>query len=436
LSSSAPVRTLVRLNQLVGNNTQILFQRGDTFDYTSTLSLRFTNVLVGAYGTGANPVLRYTGSTTATGVGAFTLNGTTSANITIQNLTFDSMYPAVNNIANKIPCVGVLGGGVNIAVRNNTFLNVGGAVTSQNVRGLLLQDNQAPLATGIRGYFLWLEGSDAVVLGNTVANSTREHVLRTGNNAGPTGFQRLLVAHNDFTNLDRSSVDAQDIRKTTLTIMAGDYAWVDDNRLTKGVVCFGPIFGANTSRAQERTKYVVFSHNVISFPDDINSISNSISINPGTEYIRLQSNTVRNGYFRVGQYDTNYARGIKNISFESNLVSTQGTSGRMLYLEDATAQGVTIKNNVFVAPNLVRGAGESGGIWCVASTVSFAQISGNTYSLPAMDWYRTSACHIAVAVSQSTWLSLSSVHGDAFRTIALSASAINLTINGLLIGAS
>jgi hypothetical protein len=411
----------------------VLFARNEAFDLsTAGLTLGYDNLLIGAYGTGADPVLRYTGSTTSSDMGLLTLNASRSSNITIQNLTFDSIYPAAGDIANKLPFVSVLGGGVNIAVRNCTFLNVGGAVTSQNVHGLLLQDNQAPLATGVRSYFLWLEGSDAVVLGNTVANSTREHVLRTGNNAGPTGFQRLLIAHNDFTNLDRSSVDAQDIRKTTLTVMAGSYAWVQDNHLTKGVVCFGPIFNANTTRPEERTDYVVFRDNLVNYPDDISSISNAVIINPGTQHMRLAYNTILNGHISVSRYDVTNARGAVDLAIKGNLVNTQGTAGRLVYFADSTAQDVLIKNNVLVAPNLARGAGQSAGIWCAGTSLAFAQISGNVYSLPPISYYQTTACYVGAPVGAAQWLA--QFPEDQFQSLTLPADAVQITVNGVSAG--
>ena len=79
-----------------------------------------------------------------------------------------------------------------------TFMNLDDAVNANgSPHGLLVEDCTSPSVTGLRGYFLWAQGSDIVVLGNSIANSTREHIVRA------TGVQRMLVAENTFANLDR-----------------------------------------------------------------------------------------------------------------------------------------------------------------------------------------------------------------------------------------
>src|SRR5690606_33998326 len=102
-----------------------------------------------------------------------------SSNITIQGLRFDSKFAAVNGVANKIVSSGIEARGVNLTIRDNEFVNLGNAInTNTSPRGVMVQDNIAPLATGLRDYFVWGQGQDHVYVGNTVANSTREHIVR------------------------------------------------------------------------------------------------------------------------------------------------------------------------------------------------------------------------------------------------------------------
>jgi len=77
---------------------------------------------VGAYGTGNNPVLvRGVGD----GFDCFYIYKT-SSNITIQDLTFDSIWPAVNGVADKLNASGIEANGTNLVVRGCTFLNITG----------------------------------------------------------------------------------------------------------------------------------------------------------------------------------------------------------------------------------------------------------------------------------------------------------------------
>ena len=54
-------KTFKRAAQLVGDNTEVLFERGATYTTSDTMSLGHNNAAVGAYGTGADPVIKYTG---------------------------------------------------------------------------------------------------------------------------------------------------------------------------------------------------------------------------------------------------------------------------------------------------------------------------------------------------------------------------------------
>jgi len=54
------VQSAVRADALVNNNTEVFFARGQTFNLGSAFKLDYHNVLVGAYGSGAQPVINYT----------------------------------------------------------------------------------------------------------------------------------------------------------------------------------------------------------------------------------------------------------------------------------------------------------------------------------------------------------------------------------------
>src|SRR5205823_4129931 len=78
--------------------------------------------------------------------------------------------------------------------------------------------------------------TDQVIVGNTVANSTREHDLRSTDNT----TERILIYGNNLTNANRQNVDPADYPKTTINIRSGHYIYIADNQLNGCVAAFGP----------------------------------------------------------------------------------------------------------------------------------------------------------------------------------------------------
>jgi PKD repeat protein len=225
----APIKSFNRARQFATNNVKILFKRGQAWQTNGWMSITGDNVHVGAYGSGANPVLSVVSGKTA----IQTFRG--SEHTVVENITFDSPYRPRGHDADKTGVSGLFVGGSNVAVRNCTFLNVDDGVNAnQQPRGFIFQDNDAPLTTGIRGYMVWVEGSDIVLLGNRVANSTREHNFRIKDG------NRLLIAHNDLANISRRHVDGQDDTKGTIEMQRGSWAYIYGNTTRDGPVRVGP----------------------------------------------------------------------------------------------------------------------------------------------------------------------------------------------------
>src|SRR5206468_188586 len=102
-SPDQAVKSPDRAFQLAGDNIKIEFHRGQTFDIDQPLNINGHDLYVGAYGNGADPVLRR-----KPGYGSVTLFEQTNAqDVTIQHITFDSVYTPVNGIAPKMPATAV-----------------------------------------------------------------------------------------------------------------------------------------------------------------------------------------------------------------------------------------------------------------------------------------------------------------------------------------
>src|SRR5205823_10116763 len=145
----------------------ILFRRGDEFDTTKALYINQPHVLVGAYGDAAKakPIIKWVGTRSS---GTIIPIMYPAVNITVQDLTIDTAFNADTN-GSGVP-FGIQPSANDTTVRRCTFLNVGyGVNANTNLRGLLVQDSSAPDRKALRGYFLWMTGTDFVVLGDTVA---------------------------------------------------------------------------------------------------------------------------------------------------------------------------------------------------------------------------------------------------------------------------
>jgi len=380
LSSSTPVRTLSRLEKLVGSNTRILFKRGQSYSFDHSLSLPYQNVFVGSYGSGADPVLWRVKGQSGSTISTYD----NSKQVVISGLTFDSPYRPGGNSAPMISVDGVNPRGTDITVEGCTFLNLDNAVVAENSpRGLLVLDNKAPLATGLRMYFVWSQGSDQVFLGNQVANSTRQHVIRS------SGTVRMLVAHNDLTNLDRSNVDSGDASKGVVEVHKGAFAYVADNELHDGALRAGPR-GGGQEDSDTSTDWVVFENNLLTDHD--------IAIYPGTHHLMVRNNVVRtnsSAAITVQPTDSE-GRTVTDIQLLNNTGVTTAQTGKFLLVTgDLKTPQITLMNNMWVAPNIIASTRGTAPVYVADTDLSaFKRISNNVWPAPAkFDAYGQGGIH-------------------------------------------
>jgi PKD repeat protein len=308
-STSAAVKTWARASQLAGDNTEILFQRGATFDVPSTMPIGFNNLVVGAYGTGNKPVLKWTG-----GFDYGTIFGTIDGNdVTVRDLAFDSKYTTLSEVGYNDA---IRMGGKNITVRGCSFLNVGYAINSNGwPEGVLVQDNDCPNLKGLRTYFAWVQGSDHVYLGNKVLDSYQSHVLRLA------GGDRILIAHNDLRN-DPNTFGVRGV----LTLHSGTHVHVNNNKLADSPIGMGPLDqGAGLDHKESRLLYTVIENNILD--------ESQVNVRHGTEHAAIRNNVIMrdnaNAIDVVGWSDQ-YARGTKDIYIVNNTAINNATGGKFL----------------------------------------------------------------------------------------------------------
>ncbi len=357
------VRTAARGGQLVGNDTELLFARGQTFDLASAVQLKASNVLVGAYGTGAQPVINFTAPASQT-VFFTTLSGS-AIGVTIQDLslTTEGGTPLAD-IANPPMAINV--GGYDIVVQRCTFNDVAYAVDAVGSPvGLSVFDNASPQVLGLNGYFVWLTGgADVSIVGNRVAGSVHEHVIRT------TGETGLLVADNVLANSDG---------KGCIEAHAGADIWIDGNTVAGGDVRVGPLDGDGEA-TDSATDTVVIQDNKV--------YDTNVRVTPGSHHVMIRNNAVMidatGDCYELDGTDAD-GRVSADIRLLDNTAVSTATSGQFLQVLSYN-DGITLEDNLYVSPTMVAGSLGTAPVYVSAPSLAaagFTVVTNNVWQTPA-----------------------------------------------------
>jgi PKD repeat protein len=419
-SENAPLQSLAAAFAKLGNNSEILLHAGQTFYTNESNHVNFTNVLIGSYGTGANPVIM---RTLGNGLSTIASFGNTNG-LTIENITVNSPYPATTiAAANKIGLGGFFLGGQNICVRNCTFENVDDAINENgNPVGVLIQGNSAPLAIGLRGYMVWGQGSEQVIIGNYAANTTKEHIVRL------VGLDMVNVQQNNFTNTDG---------KGCIEMHEGQYGWIVDNTVDGGDIRVGPL-GLWGEAATSQTDWVKIEDNQLT--------NTFIYVQSGTHHAMIDNNVI----IRAGGAQAIAISGVDSqgrtsmdITIENNTAIDTGTNGNFLDL-GGYASGIVLKDNLWIAPKLVVGSYGAAPVYVDDSNLGcFTQISGNiwpspitlgTYANGGINFVGTSMTSSGY-LTPAEWNSQSNVGNDEFENVSINSS-YQIINEGVSVGAA
>jgi PKD repeat protein len=422
LSPQHPIRSLARVASLMADHREFLFHRGDQFSQTSTLGIGARDVLIGAYPDDASERPHVIWSGRRQEVSMIQI-ARAAAGVCIKDLVFDSIFTSDTNRENLPNAIDPAG--TNVAVERCRFLNVADAVTCElGPSGVLVEDCDAPQTdkdgailpfdkpdltssnvNGLRAYFLWAQGRDIVLLGNTVANSTREHCVRIG------GASHLLLAFNRFQNLDRSAVDKDDIAKTTIAAQIGDHLYAAGNELRGGVVEVGPTNAAafvnDPIQKGARFDWAVFQSNSLRVP---------IVFDGGSAHVRVEDNSStldRDDAFFINGYNANYHRGVEDVSFVHNTATLTGPAGCFL-CTTGKAAGLSVIANTFNAPNLKTGYNIGVLVIGEADLSSFDLIAANHWPRDGRFWFDGASGIAARRIGPPEWMAQPKVTGDHF----------------------
>lgn len=379
LTPGTPIKTFAKAATMLGNNKTILFRRSATYDTSASMNISQQNVVIGAWGSGSIPVVRFTANVTWTAI----FNVASSAkDVTIDSIYHDSLFTPNNQIVR-----GVHPKGQNVTIRHCHFQKVGYAISAYDggVVGLYTMNNTAGV---VGAYYVWGEGSDHVHLGNTVAGSVDEHNIRLVAN-------RVLIAHNDLTNTP----------KTTIWAMIGDHCYITGNTLHQGRVIAGPNYAVGNP--SDRFRWLVFEDNEIQ--------NEGMIVYAGAEDMAIRNNVVKfdGGLaFSIWGYYAPMNRTVKNIVLANNTaINNSSQQGRFVRIGN-DAQNITVINNINCAPYLntqMSGAN----VYSDDTNLNSHSFRNNLWATPATG----SARHFIGGVGQSVaqWDSYSQTASENYR---------------------
>jgi len=384
-SSSSPIKTYAKAATMLASNRSILFQRGGVYPTTANLYISQQNLTVGAYGSGALPVIQFTSSASYAKMIDF---DSSARDVVIENLRFDSTNAQPNNTIVRA----LQPHGTNITVRNCSFgkisyaMNTGGG----GVNGLLSQSNAADV---LGAYYLWGEGSNHVHIGNTVAGGLDEHNIRFG------GCSKILLANNDLTNTSKS----------TIWCMLGDHCYVAGNRLRSGRLIAGPNFAVVNSG--DHFDRVVAENNEFF---DAGAV-----VYDGASNIRFRNNVMHADSleaFSIWGYSPERGRTTSNIAIDNNTVINNNQSFGKFIKVGAGAQAIAVCNNMYVAPWLNGNAG--GNVIMGDGNLSGHMFRNNIWSNPVVGsrWYEVGG----TLLNAAQWDALAETQNEVHRAFSSS----------------
>ncbi|HEX8323526.1 MAG TPA: PKD domain-containing protein [Tepidisphaeraceae bacterium] len=428
-STNRPIKTIDKALSLLDDNTEILFQRGDTFTQDESFRIKHSNVLIGAYGSGRQPKIVWNGQRQNNVM--FYANAGTE-NITVQDLSINTIFDQDTNDSGTPMAFKMCG--TNFTARRNTLLNLQyGFMLNAKPTGVLIQDNSAPLETGLRKYFAWVEGDHITIVGNDAANSTREHIVRMNY------VSMINVSDNDLRNISRREIgDYWDYRKPALNVQSGEFAYAYNNKIDSSFQ-IGPLGQLNGMKTKEnRFKYVIGESNEV--------FNEQIGVNHGAEHVTLRDNVVHNDNglaIAIDGYDSGYGRGVVDLSLENNTVVNNGTVGNFIHVY-GKVDGIRMTGNVYLAPKLQLGTRETAAVKLEPDAYgSFTKIDGNVWPVAASiaGWIHEVAMnYVGVGYTETgfktadEWNGLRIVGDDVFRNVTPTAS-YSLVLNGVRVGA-
>jgi PKD repeat protein len=417
LTPNTPFSSVKHAFDKLIDGSEIRLMAGGTFEANSALVVKKSDVLIGRYGPGPDPVLMLSRVDGTKQHGVISIDSKCSG-VLIERITIDSPYGVADDAeAPKVGIEGIVARGRDISVREVTFLNIDTGVNANGFpNGLLVQDCRSPGKTTLRAYMIWGQGTNHVYLGNLCANSTREHCIRL------SSLDHVLVYHNDFTNLDRRPADKYDYSKGAIEMHRGTYAYIAGNTVRDGTIRVGPLalHGEDPSSA---TDWSVIENNRV--------IDTEIFVKPGSHHVMIRNNLV---FFSGAGHAIDVVgpdgdgRTSRDISILNNTAVDLSTKGMFLKVWGHVDAGITLADNLFVAPHLDPGTdGTSAVNTEMPDLADFKAVSHNVWPVLA----NAADGKVFVIARQgktaAEWKAMPQVSGESFADVDVDAEGVPTT---------
>jgi len=409
ITTVSAAMTQAGINSGSGTATKrLLFKRGDTFDVPSADYVRKSSGIIGAFGSGANPVIRFTSNNpafmTLTGVGDWSY--------------MDLDFQGSGGFREK----GVttqFSAGSNILMLRLSASNTGGMEPSGD--GVFMVDcnlHELVGGSGFVGFYSQL-GSRVVALGNRIYDvSGIEHNIRF------QGCTKIVISNNTLykpadakhliTLRGRSNQDSGHIE--TWSGVWCEKVVVSDNDMDVGATT-GPSwaahFGAQNQGAAEQTRDVIFERNCV------RGNTTTLVCTEASERATIRNNLMVasfNGTYQAGVIDVRARSEVSTPPPASTYIynnSIYQPSGVHAYFEaiilylDPSANvsaptGVVATNNLVYAPNATNNdytlsdlplfiGGSVGSSWTTTSNSTDSQIKSTVpgFTIPPTTTFTT-----------------------------------------------
>lgn len=407
-ASSSPFKTFAKAMSKAGDNTEILFRRGDTFKvYEGEMPSGASNLVIGAYGSGgSNPRLMW-GSGIPSKDKDF-ISVSLGDGVVVRDLTFQT--PFTGDGKNKLNSVRP--GGKNIAVVDCNFVDMTEGVNANwQPKGLLIQGNKA--LTDLKGGMFWAAGSDLVYAGNSNVDSTNENILRISGD----GTQRVAINYNNLRNSFKGTLVAQ--KSTYVYVYGNIFKGQVNDKGDGGKAEIGPL-GKDTGEkgSDQRTRYVVFEGNTL-------QDNSQLQIHHGSEYVSVRENVFKSDNMfaiMVEGYNDSYRRTVKDLMIRDNTTTNNGSKGGFIRFSNG-GDGFSVINNSWTGNNVEIGANQSAVIYVEDNGLGqFDEIDGNKWSTNRMSAYAQGGINYVYSYwsnqagykTPSEWNSLGAVGTDSF----------------------
>jgi hypothetical protein len=391
-------------------NSRVLFKNGDTVDVFDEIRVKKSDVLFSVWDPeGPNVILRNTNPYTGGAATMIPLDGN-RFNRVFEHLTF------INGTSNGDYCFLPLG--ANTAIRDCVFtdLNHNSEVIHGigDSKGLLFQDN---VITGNISYVVWNDKvTDSVFVGNRIDADTGDH--NTLIRLGAAEAQRMLIAHNDFKNVNSS-----------VRLQVGAYASISDNTFVNTGSQQAIQIGAR--QADNDVPGDSFDSVVV----ERNKTEGAIKVVGGASHIMVRSNVVKRTLANTGGGNNFEVAGQASHNggnfYDSDIFILSNTGTRVGYFVGAdsdeaffylgnVATNITLSNNLYVTEPSYQITSNRyilylGGL----DLSSFSKIENNVWADPSNTTNRMRVSDTTITKANWTNANYPKVSGDSFSNVPL-----------------